>query len=204
MLSSKALLRLLIVCTGNICRSPIADGLLVTRLVPLGGGIEVRSAGTWGRKGSPATPEAVSAAAQHGIDIQAHRSSTFTADLADRADLIITMTSEQAEEVLAEAPDAGPKTFTLKELVAILRSLPPVPSGNPTRDGLLRRIADAAGARSAAGYGAPADLDVADPLGLSETMYRAIAKELEGLVDELMRGLVGGREALRAEAEPRG
>lgn len=189
----KALLQILIVCTGNICRSPIAEGLLVSRLVPLGGGMEVRSAGTWGRNGSPATPEAVAAADRHGVDIRAHRSSRFTGDLARWADLIITMTAEQAREVLEALPEAGPKTFTLKELVAIVASLPTVAAKEPTREGLLQRIADAGRARTQAGYGAPADLDVADPLGLSQTVYLAVAAELDHLIDALMREMVGGR-----------
>jgi len=195
-------LRVLFVCTGNICRSPIAHGLLADRSAIEGGGaMEVRSAGTWGRNGSRATPEAVSAAAEHGIDIDAHRASRFTAELASRADLILTMTTEQAREVLEEAPDARSRTFTLKELVAITRSLP-APSGDASeRETLLERVSQADRTRSA-GFAPPADLDVADPLGLSGTVYRAVAKELEGLVDGLLRGLLGEREG-EQEASPR-
>ena len=187
------MLRILVVCTGNICRSPIAHGLLVDRLSRQGGSeIEVRSVGTWGRTGSPATREAVAAAAEHGIDIRKHRSAGFTPEPAAWADLIITMTSEQAEEVLEQVPDAAAKTFTLKELVAILRSLP-APEGQPTREALMRRIVQGHGVRSG-DYSAPVDLDVADPLGLSDAVYRAVAAELQGLVEELLRGLVGGRD----------
>ena len=191
------MLKVLIVCTGNICRSPIAHGLLADRARRLGDGwLEVRSAGTWGRDGNPATPEAVSSAAQIGIDIGAHRASRFTSELADRADLVVTMTVEQAYEVLEQSPQSRGKTFTLKELVGILGALPPAPSGTE-RDAVLQRIAEADRARTA-DYTPPADLDVVDPLGLSQTVYRAVANELEGLVDDLLRGLIGGRESAAA------
>ena len=189
------MLKVLIVCTGNICRSPIAHGLLHDRARRVGEDwLEVRSAGTWGRSGSGATPEAVSAAAGLGVDIEAHRSSRFNDDMAKWADLIITMTTEQAAEVLQESPEARTKTFTLKELVSLLGSLPPRAAAETThKEGLTRRIGEADQARSS-GHSLPLDLDVADPLGLSETVYRAVANELEGLVDDLLRTLAGKRD----------
>ncbi len=194
------MLRVLFVCTGNICRSPIAHGLLEHRVKGLeGAAIEVRSAGTWGRNGNSATREAVAAAAGLGIDIAAHRASKFTGELGAWADLIITMTTEQSEEVRELVPDASPKTFTLKELVAILGSLPQAAA--TSREDLLKRIAEADRAREN-GFEPPVDLDVSDPLGHSETVYQAVAHELEGLVDELVAGLIGSdASALASEAE---
>jgi protein-tyrosine phosphatase len=153
--------------------------------------ITVGSAGTWGRNGNQATPE-VSAASELGVDIRTHRASRFDAHLANHADLLITMTAEQVEEVLEQAPEARAKTFTLKELVSILGSLPPLTAGTPTREALLERVAEADRARSD-GHPMPIDLDVADPLGLSTDVYRAVAKELEGLVDDLVHLLITGR-----------
>jgi protein-tyrosine phosphatase len=181
-------LRVLLVCTGNICRSPLAHGFLADRsLRYLDGGIEVRSAGTWARDGGPATAEAVAAGVEAGIDIAAHRSSRFRADHADWADVVLTMTGEQRDEVLAVSSGARSKTFTLKEAAALLRDRPPV-EGPLDRSMLLGRIAEADGVRQA---GAPqlADEDVADPLGMSALTYRAVAAEIEGLVDGLLRGL---------------
>ncbi|MGH2693028.1 MAG: hypothetical protein ACRDHM_11090 [Actinomycetota bacterium] len=187
------MLRVLLVCTGNICRSPIAHAFLLDRLSRRKkGSFEVRSAGTHGRSGYPATPEAVAAAAERGIDIAEHRSSRLSPDLVTWADIIVTMTIEQAELISYEAPDASPRTFTLKELVAILRALPAPVVGTLTRDALLQRVSAADRIRRERQL-APADMDVADPLGLSETVYRAVAAEIEGLVDDLVEGLTGGR-----------
>jgi protein-tyrosine phosphatase len=187
-------LRVLLVCTGNICRSPIAHGVLSERSSRLSGGeIEVLSAGTWARDGYPATPGAVAAAAKIGVDIAGHLTSRFTGDLARWADLVVTMTAEQAVEVQQEASDATDKTFTLKELASILAALPP--AVEPTREAVVERVAEADRTRRA-GHGLPADVDVADPLGLDRSAYRAAAEEIEELIDDLLAGLLGERVVL--------
>ena len=178
----------------------MAHGLLADRSRRLGEGwLEVRSSGTWARRGSPATPHAVSAAGRIGVDIEAHRSTPFKRELAEWADLVVTMTEEQSAEVLQEAPEAREKTFTIKELVSVLGSLPPIASTNVTREALQERVAQANRARLD-GHESPFDMDVADPLGLSEVAYFATADELEHLIDDLLQMLAGGRdEALAGE-----
>ncbi|MGH2696766.1 MAG: hypothetical protein ACRDIW_07225 [Actinomycetota bacterium] len=185
------MLRVLLVCTGNICRSPMAHGFLEERSKRLlGGGLKVRSAGTWARAGYGATEEAVAVAAERGIDIAGHRTTTFGPDLAGWADLVITMTAEQRDEVLHAAPSATTKTFTLKELVPILGALPPV-EGLLSRESLLARVAEADRLRHEGSAPRPVDQDVADPLGLGMDAYRGTAWEIEELVDAAVRGLAG-------------
>jgi protein-tyrosine phosphatase len=156
----------------------------------LGGGVRVRSAGTWARPGYGATDEAVAVAAERGIDIAGHRTTTFAPELAEWADVVITMTAEQRDEVLHMAPSSAPRTFTLKELVAILGVLPPA-EGPPSRESLLARVAEADRLRHEGAAPRPADEDVADPLGLGMEAYRATAWEIEELVDAAVRGLAG-------------
>lgn len=185
------MLRVLLVCTGNICRSPIAKGFLAERSTRLlGGALRVRSAGTWAHPGYPATDEAAAAAAERGIDIAEHRSVAFTPELAGWADLVLSMTADQRDEVLEAVPEVANRTFTLKELVALLNALPP-PRGPATREGLLGRVADADRLRQDGAGPRPADEDVADPLGLGMEAYRATCWEIEELVDATVRGLVG-------------
>jgi protein-tyrosine phosphatase len=185
------MLNVLLVCTGNICRSPMGHGILAdlsTRQYD--GEIVVRSAGTWARKGSPATREAHAAAKATGIDISRHKASPFSRELADWADLIVTMTDEQAAEVAEVDADAAPKTFTLKELVSLLDLLPPIREGGEAKD-VQTRLAEAHRLRSDGRQSDLMDRDVADPLGLSETVYRAVAHELNELLGRLLVGLLG-------------
>ena len=175
----------------------MAHGILEDRSRRLlDGVIEVRSAGTWARRGASASPGAVEAAEELGVDIRAHRATPFAPHLADWADLVLTMTAEQRDEVLHDTPDARAKTFTLKELVALLEALPPVEDGEIDA---LERIRAADRLRAQPGTPALVDEDIVDPLGLSQLAYRAVAHEIEALVDGLVRGLAGDRAPAAAQ-----
>jgi len=113
---------LLMVCTGNTCRSPMAAGIarqLIEQHLGLepGGladvGIDVKSAGAYTSTGLPATQEAVSAVSGQGIDISAHRSTLLTQELVDTADVIYCMTASHLQAVLALSPHAVGKTLTI-------------------------------------------------------------------------------------------
>lgn len=94
---AKTPFRVLFVCTGNTCRSPMAEGLLKKLLNDRSGEIpwiSVASAGTMGLVGQPATPLAVEVAAEYGIDIGEHRSQAATPALLDQMDLVLTMADE--------------------------------------------------------------------------------------------------------------
>jgi protein-tyrosine phosphatase len=82
----------LVVCHGNICRSPFAAARLAGELAPAG--VRVESAGFIGRNRA-CPPEAVTAASRRGVDLAAHRSQLLTPEVARRADLIIVMDPAQ-------------------------------------------------------------------------------------------------------------
>ena len=82
----------LVVCHGNICRSPVAGALLARELAPRG--IEVESAGFFGFN-RPPPPEAVAAAKRHAINLSDHRSKVVTAAMARTSDLIVVMDPAQ-------------------------------------------------------------------------------------------------------------
>jgi len=108
----------LVVCTANQCRSPMAEGLIRARLAAEGrqDRVSVASAGTWADDARSATPNAVATMAERGIDIADHRSSEIDAAQLDSADLVLVMTGGHREAIAAEFPDARDKTRLLSSL----------------------------------------------------------------------------------------
>jgi protein-tyrosine-phosphatase len=104
------------VCTGNTCRSPMAQGLLQQYLEENGiTTVEVRTAGVMTIPGLLPTPEAVQVMDSAGIDIRKHRSAPLTPEMIRKADLVLGMTPFHVQFALRLADDARNKTFLLKE-----------------------------------------------------------------------------------------
>jgi protein-tyrosine phosphatase len=123
-------LRVLMVCTGNTCRSPLAEGILEALLpADLRGRVLVGSAGTVGAGGAPAMSFAREVALTQGIDISGHRSSELTRAGIDGSDLILAMAREHEDAVFALAPGARPRTFLLSEFAGAGRQDVPDPVG---------------------------------------------------------------------------
>ena len=128
-------IKLLFVCTGNTCRSPIAKGLFGKYLAEKIGcridqlekiGYKILSAGTSGIIGMPASAEAVAACAARGSYITAHRSTALTKLLIEQADCVYAMSNAHRQQILALSPGAADKCFLLAENVDI-----PDPIGQP-------------------------------------------------------------------------
>lgn len=190
---------ILVVCTGNVCRSPIAEGFLRDAVWRRFGdeAPHLSSAGTAGWEGRPAMPESIQAAAEErGVDISRHVGRRLRLEHVQEADLILCMAGEHREQVDAEAPEAAPRTFTLKELVRLLEELPPVAEDDgAAAELLLGRVRQAGALRRSGFRGNLHDEDVADPLGLPLESYRAVAWELDGWCARLLDGLFGRARA---------
>jgi glycine hydroxymethyltransferase len=104
----------LFVCTGNICRSPIAEGLF-RRLIGNRRDIEVASAGVHAVRGQPPSLYAVQVCETDGVDISDQRSQPLTAELVDRATHIFAMTGAHLEMIHMLFPHGAEKTFLLRE-----------------------------------------------------------------------------------------
>ncbi len=91
-------MRLLFVCTGNTCRSPMAEAIARQLAESRGlADVTVASAGTSAWDGAPASDGALLVALEHGLDLNAHRSQVLTQELVERADLILTMSPHHRE-----------------------------------------------------------------------------------------------------------
>jgi protein-tyrosine phosphatase len=171
----------LVLCTANICRSPMAAALLTRRLTALGVTVPVLSAGML-RDGEPALPEVISVMAARGLDAAWHRShAASAADLA-AAGLVLAMARENVRHAVVTLPPVWPRAFTLKELVRRGEQIGPRPPGE-TLAGWLRRAH--AGRERAALLGESPQDDVADPTGGPPQAYAGTAALLDRLVGRL-------------------
>ena len=107
----------LLVCTANICRSPVGEGLLRHAWQQRGmAGWTVGSAGTWAMAGQPASTFSVQAMAERGIDISSHRSREVNEILLQKADLVLCMEWRHVEALQVEFPAHAAKIFTLGQM----------------------------------------------------------------------------------------
>ena len=107
--------RILVVCTANICRSPVAEKLLQTRLAHAGlADWTVASAGTWAAEGHTAAPFSMELMAERGLDINPHRSQPVTESLMQQVDLVICLETNHAETLRHAYPNDAFKIETLR------------------------------------------------------------------------------------------
>jgi protein-tyrosine phosphatase len=172
---------IMVLCTANVCRSPMAAALLARRLAVMGVNLPVRSAGMI-RCGDPPHPEVISVMASYGIEISSHSSRVALATDLARASLVLAMARDNLRYAVITEPGAWPRAFTLKELIRRGEQIGPRPPGEPFAEWLSRAHV---GRERSSLLGESAEDDVADPAGGPRRAYTATASLLDQLVIRL-------------------
>lgn len=174
-------LRILVVCTANICRSPVAEHYLHHHASVLGLELEAASAGFLSA-GEPASEAMAKVMRERGVDLSAHRSRIVDAAMVEAVDLVVAMERRHGRELVTRH-DAG-RIFTLRGAIAALRKLD-AGASMP-----LERIAAIdVERRSDDLLGTGAD-EIADPFGKSIRVNRRTAEDLCASTEELLRLLL--------------
>ncbi|MHB1535673.1 MAG: arsenate reductase/protein-tyrosine-phosphatase family protein [Acidimicrobiales bacterium] len=174
-------MRILFVCTGNQCRSPMAAALAQADLDRRGVAAEVTSAGFMGA-GQPAPDEVVKAMSAVGIDLSGHRSQPVEPGLLAEADLVVAMARQHLIELSLLSPDNWERCFTFADLLRRAEQVGPRLGGEDL-PAWVRRLGRG---RARAGL-LQLDLadDVDDPMGRRQVAYDRTRDQLAEMVAQL-------------------
>lgn len=109
------LYRVLFVCAGNTCRSPLAAAALGFALGDEGRRVEIQSAGVYANPGAPAAGPAIDVAKANGLDLSTHRAQRVSIPLLERADLVLALSPGELEVVRRMSPEAGARAHLLSD-----------------------------------------------------------------------------------------
>ena len=192
--------RVLVVCTGNVCRSPYIERRLAQLLA--GTGVEVSSAGTRALVGAPIEPGSVEALVGLEADALAFASRQVTMAMLSEADLVITATQHHRREVVALVPAVLRRTFSLGELADLVRDTdiagemgafeaePQSGRDDSAAPWAARLAALAWSRRGRSRIRQPEDSDIPDPYGRGSAAYVLMSQAIEaqlGVVAEALR-----------------
>lgn len=195
----------LFVCTGNICRSPVAERLFAARVREFD--VTVLSAGTSGLTGFGMDAPSARALRELGGDADGHVAQVLTSGLVERADLVLTAEQAHRDLIVHTDPAAAARTFTVREFArlgtaastavaaaagaagAAARAAGAAPIAASTPESLRARVAEIDARRRTARPGRRRDDDIGDPYGAAMSQVRAcagqIAEAVEGAVAAL-------------------
>ncbi|RNE62594.1 arsenate reductase/protein-tyrosine-phosphatase family protein [Cryobacterium tepidiphilum] len=184
----------LTVCTGNICRSPLAEQLLRARLEAAGVPVSVSSAGTRALVDHDMTLQAAELAGVYGASPATHAARLLTEPLIADADLVLTASREHRAEVVSQHPRASRYTFTLNQFArlvttALAEGLVPGGESDDPADRLRDFVRAAAALRGTVQPSRPEDDDIIDPYRQSQDVYDQAGEAINAAVNTITVGL---------------
>jgi protein-tyrosine phosphatase len=174
--------RVLVICTANICRSVMAAAFLARALDRAGETATVTSAGVSALVNTPPPAEVIEVMSEHGLDVAGHRGCQLARP--GTSDLVIGLTRAHVREAVVMEPTLLPSAFTLKELARRAAAAGPRPETASLSEWVAtlsagRRVDELLG-------DSPVD-DCRDPIGQPIRVYREAAGELVQLSEEVVR-----------------
>lgn len=155
--------KVLFVCSGNTCRSPMAALLFAQEARSAGVKVEVASRGLAAAEGWPASRRAIEVMREWGLDLSRHKSRSLNRQDVEDSDLVLTMTTAHAERIKQMWPFTQNKVFALKEYIHLYSG-----AGSEEEE-------------------AGGDMDIMDPFGQTLSVYRRCAQEIEAAVKSLVK-----------------
>ena len=181
--------RVVAVCTGNVCRSPMFERLLQVRLAGFADAFDISSAGTRALEGAPMDAAAAAELRRLGGDPAGFVARQLQENHLDRADLVLTATLSHRSKVLRIAPQLLHKTFTVPELASLL----PDAQG----ESLQALVKDAARRRGTSDLETSEDFSIRDPYQGPAELHAEVADEIALAVDRILEAFAPVIDAQR-------
>lgn len=185
---------ILVVCTGNVCRSPYLERLLAAQLADTG--IKVTSAGTGALVGKPMDPESAKRLVDTGGDPEGFAARQITAEMIRDADLILTATRHHRTEVVQLEPKGLRHVLALADLADLTDGMPtklPAPSflEDPDANRVARVVTAASRRRSEIQPRSDARAEIVDPFRRKPEVFDQMAAQINAFVPPVIRILRG-------------
>jgi len=173
-------LKVLFVCVGNTCRSPLAQQITAELLSQSNLKVSVSSVGLQATEGQPMNQLAIEALTNLGYKANQHLASKITPADVESADLVLTMTQDISERTLPLVEGSFQKTFTVREFSKLIKTMVQDSENGETfaehvNSLNLLRVKESV-----------SDLDIADPLGSGAGAYRELAEELDRFAQDFL------------------